>query len=33
MKGAKKIVLTGMSAGGVAVNNWSNYVKNLVGDD
>lgn len=27
---AEKIVLTGMSAGGVAVNLWSNYVKSLV---
>ena len=33
MKGASKIVLTGMSAGGIAVNSWSNYVKNLVEDD
>lgn len=27
MKGAEKIILTGMSAGGIAVNSWNNYVK------
>ena len=33
LKGANKIVLTGMSAGGIAVNSWTNYVKDFVGDD
>lgn len=32
LKGADKIVLTGMSAGGIAVNIWNNYVKTFVGD-
>ena len=33
LRGASKIILTGMSAGGMAVNTWSNYVKDFVGDD
>lgn len=32
LKGAKKILLTGMSAGGIATNTWSNYLKDYVGD-
>ena len=32
LKGAEKVILTGMSAGGIAVNSWSNYVKDFVGD-
>jgi len=30
LKGAEKIMLTGMSAGGIAVNVWSNYLKDFV---
>lgn len=30
---SEKVILTGMSAGGTAVNLWTNYVKDLVGDD
>ena len=33
MKSASRIFLTGMSAGGIAVNVWSNYIKDYVGDD
>eukprot|EP00178_Gracilaria_changii_P003236 TRINITY_DN14740_c0_g2_i1.p1 TRINITY_DN14740_c0_g2~~TRINITY_DN14740_c0_g2_i1.p1 ORF type:complete len:169 (-),score=2.36 TRINITY_DN14740_c0_g2_i1:110-616(-) len=33
LKNASKIILTGMSAGGIATNSWSNYLKNYVGDD
>ena len=29
---ANKVFLTGMSAGGIAVNSWSNYVKDFVGN-
>ena len=29
---SKKVILTGMSAGGVAVGLWTNYVKDFVGD-
>ena len=32
LKGAERILLTGMSAGGIAVNNWNNYVKKMAGD-
>jgi O-palmitoleoyl-L-serine hydrolase len=32
LKGASKVLLTGMSAGGLAVNQWNNYVKAYVGD-
>ena len=33
LKNAEKVILTGMSAGGLAVNLWTDYVKDLVGDD
>jgi len=32
LKNASKIILTGMSAGGIATNTWSNYLKDYVGD-
>ena len=32
LKGARKVVLTGLADGAIAVNSWSNYVKSLVGD-
>ena len=33
LNGADRIILTGMSAGGVAVYLWTNYLKSLVKDD
>jgi O-palmitoleoyl-L-serine hydrolase len=33
LKGASKVLFTGMSAGSVAVQNWGPYVKEIVGDD
>jgi len=32
LKSASKVVLTGLGEGGIAVNSWSNYVKNIAGD-
>lgn len=32
LKNAKKVVLTGLGDGAIAVNSWNNYVKTLVGD-
>ena len=33
LKGANKVIVTGMSAGGIAVHIWSNYIKDIVGDE
>ena len=31
LKGANKVIVTGMSAGGIATNIWTNYIKDYIG--
>jgi O-palmitoleoyl-L-serine hydrolase len=33
LKGAEKILFTGMSAGGLAVNGWNRYIRDFVNND